>query len=59
MDEDMIEMTRIFVDSKGAGRLYIPKEFMALLGFGNKERMILSFENGLLTVQVAKRVILK
>ena len=55
----MIEMTRIFVDSKGAGRLYIPKEFMALLGFRNKERMILSFENGLLTVQVAKREILK
>jgi hypothetical protein len=56
---DMVEMTRIYIDAKGAGRLYIPKEFMAELGFRNKEKMFLSFENGLLTVSAATREMLK
>ena len=57
--DDLIEMTRIYIDAKGAGRLYIPKEFMVQLGFRNKEKMFLSFENGLLTVSAAKRDMLK
>ena len=56
---DMVEMTRIYIDANGAGRLYIPKEFMAELGFRNKEKMFLSFENGLLTVSAATREMLK
>lgn len=58
-NEDLIEMTKIFVDANGAGRLYIPKEFMAQLGFRNKEKVFLSFDNGLLTVSAAKRDMLK
>ena len=57
--KDLIEMTRIYIDTNGAGRLYIPKEFMAELGFRNKEKVLLSFGNGLLTVSAATREMLK
>jgi hypothetical protein len=58
-NNDMVEMTRIYIDAKGAGRLYIPKEFMGQLGFHNKEKMFLSFDDGFLTVSAARKDVLK
>jgi hypothetical protein len=53
--EDLIEITRIYIDAKGAGRLYIPKEVALQLGCHNKEKMLLNLEGGVLAVTVAEK----
>jgi antitoxin component of MazEF toxin-antitoxin module len=42
---------KIFVDSKGAGRLYIPKKFMRNLPFENGEQIKLTFKDGILIIE--------
>jgi hypothetical protein len=42
---------KIFIDAKGAGRLYIPKKFMGNLPFGNGEIIKLIFKDGVLIAE--------
>ena len=51
---ELIEISRIYVDTKGAGRLYIPKEIVSQLGCRNKEKMLLNLEGKVLAVKSAE-----
>ena len=52
---ELIEITRIYIDANGAGRLYIPKEIVAQLGCRNKEKMLLNLEGRVLAVTAAEK----
>jgi len=40
----MIKVTKIYLDHSGGGRVYIPMDMVGLLGFKNKDVLILSAE---------------
>jgi len=40
-DGNMTDIGKIFVDSKGAGRIYIPKRLMKKLDFQNRDLVII------------------
>jgi len=42
---------KIFIDARGAGRLYIPKKFMKGLPFENGETIKLTFKDGVLIIE--------
>ncbi|MCL4421117.1 MAG: hypothetical protein M1477_05455 [Candidatus Thermoplasmatota archaeon] len=50
---DYRDVGKIFIDSKGAGRLYIPKGMMERLPFINQEKVKLIFdtESGTLVIE--------
>jgi hypothetical protein len=48
---EKVGVGKIFIDSKGAGRLYIPKRFMSDIPFRNGETVKLTFRDGVLTVE--------
>ena len=52
---ELIEITRIYIDGKGAGRLYIPKEIVIAMGCRNKEKMMLNLDEKVLTATVAEK----
>ena len=47
------DVGKLFIDSKGAGRLYIPKSMMEKLPFANQEKVKIVFdgESGKLTIE--------
>jgi len=53
-DLKMIDLTKIYVDSKGAGRIYIPKEFVKKLSWKNKERLLIHDSDSALIIKPAE-----
>jgi bifunctional DNA-binding transcriptional regulator/antitoxin component of YhaV-PrlF toxin-antitoxin module len=51
---NMIEITKIYVDNKGAGRIYIPKEFVKKLSWRNKEKLLIHDSNSALIIKPAE-----
>ncbi len=56
MGDIMIEITKIYVDKDGAGRIYIPKEMMEKLSWKNKEKLLVNERNSVLEIKVAGEV---
>ncbi len=52
----LIELTKIYVDSKGAGRIYIPKEFVKKLSWKNKEKLLIHDSDSALVIKPAEEV---
>ncbi|MGC9124366.1 MAG: AbrB/MazE/SpoVT family DNA-binding domain-containing protein [Thermoplasmata archaeon] len=50
----MIEITKIYVDKDGAGRIYIPKEFVKKLSWKNKEKLLIHDSNSALIIKPAE-----
>ncbi len=47
---NMTGVGKIYVDSKGAGRLYIPKKLMECLNFDNGEQVIIKSDGNRLEI---------
>jgi bifunctional DNA-binding transcriptional regulator/antitoxin component of YhaV-PrlF toxin-antitoxin module len=52
----MIEITKIYVDKDGAGRIYIPKEFMKKLRWKNKEKLLIHDSDSVLVIKSVEEV---
>ncbi len=46
------DIGKLFIDAKGAGRLYIPKSFMEKLPFENHEKVKLIFDPETRTLRI-------
>jgi bifunctional DNA-binding transcriptional regulator/antitoxin component of YhaV-PrlF toxin-antitoxin module len=52
--DKLIELTRIYVDKKGAGRIYIPKEMIEKLSWKNKEKLLVNDKDSMLEIKLAE-----
>ncbi len=57
--DELIAMGKIYVDSKGAGRLYVPKEIVSSMGYRNREKVLLTLEGSDLKVAAAEKEVLE
>lgn len=51
VSESIKDVGKLFIDNKGAGRLYIPKSMMEKLSFENGEKVKLTLTDGILVVE--------
>jgi bifunctional DNA-binding transcriptional regulator/antitoxin component of YhaV-PrlF toxin-antitoxin module len=50
----MIEITKIYVDKDGAGRIYIPKGMMEKLNWKNREKLLVNESSSTLVIKLAE-----
>ena len=48
---DMIEISKIYVDKDGAGRLYVPKKILMSLGLKNKQQLMIRTEDSKMIIE--------